>query len=308
VPANATADLIRASWNGQTGWRWMFYAVLVPSVVFFASAWLIPESPRWLAQANQDERARRTLARIGGEAYGADSLKNIHATVAQEAHSETLFGELLTPRMFSLLATGVVLAVLQQWAGINVIFNYAEEIYRSAGYGLNGVLFNITVTGAVNLIFTLVALALVDHLGRRTLMLWGCAGLALSHAVLGVAYATGTTGLAVLVLTLCAIGCFALSLGPVTWVLIAEIFPNRIRGAAVSVAVSALWIASFVVTFTFPLLNRLVGPAGTFWTYSAICVAGLAVIVYRVPETKGRTLEQIELDWKTVGSPEAGHS
>jgi MFS transporter, SP family, xylose:H+ symportor len=138
------------------------------------------------------------------------------------------------------------------------------------------------------------AMAMVDRFGRRRLMLLGCAGIGLSHVLLGVAYATGLKGLPVLILTLSTIGCYAMSLAPVVWVLIAEIFPNRIRGAAVSVAVAALWIACFLLTFTFPLLNRKLGPAGTFWLYAAICGAGYVFVRMWVPETKGKTLEQIE--------------
>jgi MFS family permease len=144
--------------------------------------------------------------------------------------------------------------------------------------------------------FTVAAIAMVDRVGRRTLMLAGCAAIALSHALLGGAYAAGLKGLPVLVFTLCSLGAYALSLAPVTWVLIAEIFPNRIRGAAVSVAVSALWIACFILTFAFPWLQRSAGIAATFWIYAAICVAGFAFVRAKVPETKGRSLEQIERD------------
>jgi MFS family permease len=192
------------------------------------------------------------------------------------------------------LVIGVCLAVLQQWSGINVIFNYAEEIYRGAGYGVSGVLFNIVITGTINLFCTLVALGWVDRFGRRTLMLYGSAGIALSHAILGIVYAAGVKGLPVLILTLCTIGCYAMSLAPVTWVLISEIFPSRIRGLAVSVAVATLWMACFVLTFTFPLLQSWLGAAGTFWLYGVICLAGFLFVLLRVPETKGKTLEEIE--------------
>jgi SP family xylose:H+ symportor-like MFS transporter len=191
---------------------------------------------------------------------------------------------------------GVSLAVLQQWSGINVIFNYAEEVYHNAGYGVSSILFNIVITGTINLLFTLVALGLVDRFGRRALMLFGCAGIAMSHLVLGFAYRVGVKGLPVLLLTLCTIGCYALSLAPVTWVLISEIFPNRIRGIAVSISVSALWSASFLLTFTFPILNRVLGSAGTFWSYAAICLVGFLFVLLCIPETKGKTLEEIERD------------
>ena len=297
VPESATAEMIRQSWNGQYGWRWMFTAVAVPSLIFFFAAMFIPESPRWLAKAGANQRARGTLARIGGEEYSEEAMAEIQASLSTQWQSVAPRRELRTPYVLKLLLIGVCLAVLQQWSGINIIFNYAEEIYRNAGYGVSSILFNIVVTGAINLVFTLVALGLVDKFGRRALMLFGCAGIALSHAVLGLAYRSGIKGLPVLVLTLCTIACYALSLAPVTWVLISEIFPNRVRGFAVSVSVSALWIASFLLTFTFPILHRTFGPAYTFWIYAVVCLAGFFFVFRRVPETKGRTLEQIECEF-----------
>jgi len=293
VPAGATADMIRQSWNGQYGWRWMFTAVAVPSLIFLAGALLVPESPRWLATRGQKDRARRTLARIGGEEYAERELREVLATV--QPHGQTgRWAEMLRPGMLKVLGIGVFLAVLQQWSGINVLFNYAEEIYRNAGYGVSDILFNIVITGTINLVCTLIALAFVDRLGRRVLMLAGCAAIAVCHTLLGLSYRFGLKGLPVLICTLAAIGCYAMTLAPVTWVLISEIFPNRIRGAAVSVSVSALWIACFALTFTFPLMNRALGPAATFWLYAAICLVGFLFVLARVSETKGRTLEQIE--------------
>jgi sugar porter (SP) family MFS transporter len=294
VPDGATSEMIRLSWNGQYGWRWMFTAVAVPSIIFFLGALFVPESPRWLAKSGDYERARRILARIGGESFGAQALSEIQLALEAEAKGRATWTELLSPAILKVLLTGISLAIVQQWSGINIIFNYAEEIYRNAGYGVSGVLFNIVITGAVNFVFTFVALGLVDRFGRRALMLFGCAGIALSHAVLGFTYHSGIRGLPILLLTLCAIGFYALSLAPVTWVLISEIFPNRVRGAAVSISVSALWIASFLLAFSFPLLNRTLGPSGTFWIYAGICLMGFLFIYVYVPETKGKTLEAIE--------------
>jgi len=296
VPAGATAEMIRQSWNGQFGWRWMFTAVTVPSLIFFIGALFVPESPRWLALRGQRERARRTLARIGGDKYAETAIADVLATAEPHAGAARV-SELFAPGILKILGIGVFLAVLQQWSGINVIFNYAEEIYRNAGYGVNDVLFNIVITGSINLLFTFVALGFVDHMGRRSLMLAGCAGIAVCHVLLGLSYYFGLKGVPVLVCTLGAIGCYAMSLAPVTWVLISEIFPNRIRGAAVSISVSALWIACFALTFTFPSLNAALGPAGTFWVYSGICFIGFLFIMRFVSETKGRTLEQIEREY-----------
>jgi sugar porter (SP) family MFS transporter len=294
VPDGTAAEVIRQSWNGQYAWRWMFTAVAVPSVVFFLCALFIPESPRWLAKAGNNEQARQTLTRIGGQRYGEKALAEIRSALGTEDHAGMVWREILSPPILKVLVIGVVLAVLQQWSGINVIFNYAEEIYRNAGYGISGILFNIVITGTINLLFTLVALGLVDRFGRRALMRIGCIGIALSHTLLGFAYYRGLKGLPVLLLTLCTIGWYALSLAPVTWVLISEIFPNRIRGLGVSISVSALWSASFLLTFTFPILNRVLGAVGTFWIYAAVCFAGFLFVHLRVPETKGKTLEEIE--------------
>ena len=286
----------RAAWNVAYGWRWMFTAVTVPSILFFAGALFVPESPRWLQASGAREKARRVLARIGGEAYAAVESAEIERTLVQRNGGSSEWKALLEPRVRSIVLVGVALAVLQQWSGINSIFNYAEEIFRTAGYGIGDIMFNIVITGTINLVFTLVAIGLVDRVGRRTLMLVGCAAIGVSHLLLGGAYAAGLKGLPVLVLTLCSLGAYALSLAPVTWVLIAEIFPNRVRGAAVSVAVSALWVACFILTFAFPLLQRTAGIAATFWIYAAICFAGFFFVRAKVPETKGRSLEQIEQD------------
>jgi len=294
VPDGATAAMIRESWNGQFGWRWMFTAVAVPSLVFLGSALFVPESPRWLVKNGRRAAAQKILARIGGAPHGDAEVREIERTLAGEAVPQVRLQALLQPKMARILLMGITLAVLQQWSGINVIFNYAEEVFRAAGYGVSSILFQIVITGLVNVLFTVAAIRTVDRFGRRALMLIGCAGIGIFHALIGVAFQFQLKGLIVVVPVLATIACYAFSLAPVTWVLIAEIFPNRIRGAAVSVAVSALWIACFVLTYTFPLLHAALGTARTFWLYSVICGAGFLFILRRVPETKGKTLEQIE--------------
>ena len=293
LPAGADDAFIRSSWYGQSGWRWMFGLTAAPALLFFFGMLAVPESPRWLVKNGQIERARRVLARIGGAAYAGTALTEIEATLGGESE-RTNFRVLLDPRLRRVLVLGVVLAVFQQWCGINVIFNYAEEIFRAAGYDISSVLGNIAWTGSVNLAFTFVALAVVDRRGRRPLMLFGAAGLAAVYTAMGIGYAAGVKGLPLLLLVLAAIGCYAMSLAPVTWVVISEIFPNRIRGAAVAVATSSLWAACFILTYTFPLLNKRLGPAGIFWLYAAVCAAGFLFIRKRLPETKGQTLEVIE--------------
>ena len=257
---------------------------------------LVPESPRWLAKNGAGERARRVLSRIGGEPYGTQALGEIEATIARDVNRVD-FRMLLDGKVLKILSVGIVLAVLQQWCGINVIFNYAEEVFSAAGYTVSDILFNIVVTGAVNLLFTFVAIGVVDRYGRRILMLTGSAGLAIIYTCLGAFYYVHSHGVHMLIFVVAAIGCYAMSLAPVTWVVISEIFPNRVRGAAVSIAVTALWVASFILTYTFPIFNHVLGAAKTFWIYAAICVAGFLFIRARLPETKGKTLEQIEGLW-----------
>jgi sugar porter (SP) family MFS transporter len=294
LPAGATDEFIRNSWFGQQGWRWMFGLTAAPALLFLLGTIFVPESPRWLAKHGKTERARAVLTKIGGPRYADEAIADIKSTLATEEIQHVRFADLLEPKMRKVLVLGIVLAVFQQWCGINVIFNYAEEIFRAAGYDISSVLKNIAWTGSVNLAFTFVALGVVDRGGRRPLMLLGAAGLAAIYVAMGFCYSSGVKGLPMLLLVLAAIGCYAMSLAPVTWVVISEIFPNRIRGAAMAVAVSSLWIACFILTYTFPILNAKLGSAGTFWLYAAICVAGFFFIKLKLPETKGKTLEQIE--------------
>ena len=293
LPADASDEFIQNSWYGQSGWRWMFGITAIPSLLFFAGMFVVPESPRWLAKNGRPEAARGILARIGGERYAQAALVDIETTLVNEVEKVN-FRDLLQPKMRRVLVLGVVLAVFQQWCGINVIFNYAEEIFRAAGYDISTVLKNIAWTGSVNLAFTFVALGVVDRGGRRPLMLFGAAALALIYVGMGFCYHSGVKGLPMLLLVLAAIASYSMSLAPVTWVIISEIFPNRIRGAAMAIAVAALWLACFILTATFPLLNASLGPAGTFWLYAAICLLGFIFIGKKLPETRGRTLEQIE--------------
>lgn len=296
LPQGATDEFIKTSWFGQSGWRWMFGLTAVPSLLFFLGMFLVPESPRWLAKNGRTENARTVLKNIGGDKYASAALGEISATLAKEENQRVRFSDLLDPKLRKVLVLGVVLAVFQQWCGINVIFNYAEEIFKSAGYDISDVLKNIAWTGSVNMAFTFVALGVVDKAGRRPLMLFGSAALALIYFAMGFCYHSHVQGLPVLLLVLAAIACYAMSLAPVTWVVISEIFPNRIRGAAMSVAVSALWIACFLLTYTFPILNAKLGSSGSFWLYAVICVLGFIFIFAKLPETKGKTLEQIEKD------------
>jgi sugar porter (SP) family MFS transporter len=295
VPPGASAAEILNSWNAQVGWRWMFAVTAIPSLLFLVASLLVPESPRWLAGRGRREDALRALERLGGRHY-AQQVIDEFAAVSEASPQRSTLSELRSPRMMRILSLGVILAVLQQWCGINVIFNYAQEVFAAAGYQVSDILFNIVVTGAVNVVFTFVAFFTIDRFGRRILLLTGLCGLVLIYVVLGLLYRVHLQGGPMLVLVLAAIACYAMSLAPATWVVIAEIFPNRIRSTAMSISITALWIACFLLTYTFPLMNAALGAAGTFWTYAAVCLAGALYLAMRLPETKGRTLEQLESD------------
>jgi SP family sugar porter-like MFS transporter len=294
VPADSSTADILASWNGQMGWRWMFYACMVPASLFFILMWFVPESPRWLVKTGKShQKAHEILAKIGGGEYADSELVSIKETLT-EATGKTRFKITKEPGMSRLLILGVVLAVFQQWCGINVIFNYAQEVFANAGYSVSDILFNIVITGSVNLVFTFVGMFTVDKLGRKALMLIGAGGLACIYTVMGMMYFFHLQGLPLLIMVVTAIACYAMSLAPVTWVVLSEIFPNRIRGFAMSVATFALWSACFVLTYTFPILNKLLKASGTFWLYGFICVFGFWFILKKLPETKGKSLEEIE--------------
>ena len=296
IPEQISSNAMLETWNVQIGWRWMFWAELIPALLFFILMFLIPESPRFLAKLKNESKARSVLSKIGGEVYAMTELQNINESLKNDLGKRISSSELLNPKVKPILIIGIVLAIFQQWCGINIIFNYAQEIFTSAGYSVGDMLFNIIITGSVNLLFTFVAMRTVDSWGRKKLMLFGAVGLAVVYALLGGAYYLEFKGLPVLVLVITAISIYAMSLAPVTWVVLSEIFPNRIRGVAMSIATFSLWIASFVLTFTFPLLNEALGAYGTFWLYSLICVMGFIFIKRNLPETKGKSLEEIEMD------------
>ncbi len=294
VAEHATALDILHSWNGQTGWRWMFWAVCVPSALFLICALFIPESPRWLFSKGYNDRARKILSFIGGEEYASSELSNYEVAQDSSNQEKGTLSLLFSKKMRPVLIIGIVVAAFQQWSGTNVIFNYAQEIFQAAGYGISDVLMNIVVTGIANLVFTFVAIFTVDRLGRKTLMLIGSIGLACVYAILSVCYLFHFQGLIMIVLVVLAIGFYAMSLGPITWVLLSEIFPNKVRGIAMAVCTTALWIASFLLTYTFPFLNLGLGISGTFGLYAFICLAGFIFVWTRIPETKDKSLEDLE--------------
>ena len=293
IPSDFTPELIAASWNGQMAWRWMFWAAAFPAGVFLILAFFIPESPRWQALKGITDKAQETLAHIGGQEYANKEMQAIAAANA-DAAEQAGFATLFSKPFHKVLLLGIVIAVFQQWCGTNVIFNYAQEIFQSAGYSVGDVLFNIVITGVANVLFTLIAIYTVDKWGRRKLMLIGAGGLCLIYATLGCCYYMQVTGFFMIVLVVSAIACYAMTLGPCTWVLISELFPNRVRAIAVATCTFALWVGSTTLTYTFPMLNKGLGSYGTFWIYSIVCAAGFIFFFRRLTETKGKSLEDLE--------------
>ncbi|MNX98538.1 Arabinose-proton symporter [compost metagenome] len=285
-------DLIN-SWNGQLGWRYMFWIGAIPSVLFFAMILIIPESPRWLVSQYKFDKADSIFRKIGGEKFALEEIELLKPRENSE-EKEVSYKMLFEGKMPKILFLGIVMAVFQQWCGINVIFNYAQEIFSAAGYSVTDILFNIVITGLTNLIFTFVGMYFVDKLGRRALMLFGSIGLSIIYAILGACYYFEVTGIFVLILVISAIAVYAMTLAPVTWVVLSEIFPIRVRAMAMGVATFSLWTACFILTYTFPLLNNSLGAFGTFWLYGVVCLLGYIYLRMNLPETKGKTLEEIE--------------
>lgn len=269
--ARDTSVAENQAWNVAWGWRWMFWAETVPAALFLLMSFFIPESPVFLQ-----------LRRVGGQAAGTAR--------GQQAGLKELFSH----RYARVLLLGLVIAVFQQWSGTNVIFNYAQEIFVGAGFDVDGMFINIVITGIANVVFTFVALYTIERWGRRTLMLLGAGGLGIIYLTLGTCYFFAVKGVLMVVLVVAAIAVYAMTLGPVTWTLLAEIFPARIRGVAMATCTFALWVGCCTLTFSFPPMNAALGSSGSFWIYSAICAAAFVFLWRRCPETKGRSLEELE--------------
>ena len=268
--ARDTTVVESQTWNIEWGWRWMFWAETLPAALFLVMSFFIPESPVFLLLKRD---------RGNGTIQGA---------------KEAGLRELLQSKYSSVLLLGLVIAVFQQWCGTNVIFNYAQEIFVGAGFNVDGMFINIVITGIANVIFTVVALFTIEKWGRRTLMLLGAGGLGLIYLTLGTCYYAGVTGIVMVILVVAAISVYAMTLGPVTWTLLAEIFPNRIRGIAMATCTFALWVGCCTLTFSFPSMNAALGSSGSFWIYSAICLCAFLFLFIRCPETKGKSLEELE--------------
>ena len=278
--ARDTSIAENQAWNVEWGWRWMFWAETLPAALFLLMSFFIPESPVYLRMKSGDLEVENCDC-ADGEQHGL-----------QGNHNSKFY--ILHPQFRRVLLLGLVIAVFQQWCGTNVIFNYAQEIFVGAGFDVDGMFINIVITGIANVIFTFVALYTIEKWGRRTLMLIGAGGLGLIYLTLGTCYFFEVKGVLMVLLVVLAISVYAMTLAPVTWTLLAEIFPNRIRGIAMATCTFALWVGCCTLTFSFPSMNAALGSSGTFWIYSAICLCAFIFLFRRCPETKGKSLEQLE--------------
>ena len=279
--ARDTAVAGNMAWNVAWGWRWMFWAETLPAALFLAMSFFIPESPVYIKMRNQKSET------------GNDDNSVTQFPRPEERHHQ--FSWLISNSSFRrVLVLGLVIAVFQQWCGTNVIFNYAQEIFVGAGFDVDGMFINIVITGIANVVFTFVALYTIEKWGRRTLMLIGAGGLGFIYLILGACYMMQVTGVMMVALVVAAISIYAMTLAPVTWTLLAEIFPNHIRGIAMATCTFALWVGCCTLTFSFPSMNAALGPGGTFWIYSAICAFAFVFLYRRCPETKGKSLEELE--------------
>ena len=275
--ARDTAIPENLTWDIEWGWRWMFWAETVPAVLFLVMSFFIPESPVFLKIKNEE-----FLDELSGKAE------------RRIKRREAGLKELCQYKYGKVLLLGLVIAVFQQWCGTNVIFNYAQEIFTGAGYDVDGMFIDIVITGVANVLFTFVALYTIEKWGRRTLILIGAGGLGLIYLTLGTCYFFEVKGVMMVVLVVAAISTYAMTLGPVTWTLLAEIFPHRVRGIAMATCTFALWVGCCTLTFSFPSMNAALGSSGTFWIYSAICIYAFVFLFRNCPETKGKSLEELE--------------
>ncbi len=289
------AGLYDEGWNVETGWRWMFGSGLAPSLIFVVMLFWVPESPRWLARQNLWTKAEEILMKIDVLKAAAE-LNSIRDSLSLKQGN---FSDLLRPGLRKALIIGILLAIFSQVTGINVIMYYAPEIFKSTGDGTSSALMQTVLVGGINAIMTLVAIRYVDKWGRKKLLLIGAGGMSVCLALVGAAfYNQMTAGYWVLTGILLYISFFAISLGPLTFVVVSEIFPTRIRGRAMGAAIFFLWLSVYIVSQTFPMLLEAIGSAFTFWIYMVMSVLAFLFVWISVPETKGKTLEEIEQMWE----------
>ncbi|MFV0605951.1 MAG: sugar porter family MFS transporter [Niabella sp.] len=276
--------------EGVDAWRWMVGLGAVPSFLFIAGVLWLPESPRWLVKAGKETNAGSILSKIGGKDYAANIIPGIKKSL--QGDTKVNYAAVFNKAVLPAVLVGIGLATFQQFCGINVVFNYTAKIFESVGFSQDDQLKQMVFIGLVNLVCTLIAMWQVDKLGRKPLMLFGAIGLAILYIISAILLQKESQ--AATWPLLAAIGLYAMTLGPITWVLISEIFPNKIRGAATSVAVIALWAAYAILTFTFPIMAKNMGTYTPFYIYAGVCVIGFLFVKVKVKETKGKSLEEMD--------------
>jgi len=282
------------SFLGAGSWRYMFAVAAIPSLVFFVALFFVPESPRWLMERGREAEALHVLERAAGTAEAVTAIDSLKETIQAESGS---FGELFAPGVRRALGIAIVLAIMQQWAGVNTVLFYGSKILSSQVGATSALGANVLI-GLINFVCTIVALGLIDRLGRKALLIFSSGAMAISHVILALCFQRNNPPEALIVgaMLLC-VAAFAVGLGPGVWVVLAEIFPTRIRGRAMSVATVALWVACTVLTMTFLTLSRVLGRNGAFLIYGGMCAFTALFVLFAVPETRGKTLEEIEKLW-----------
>ena len=294
------------SFGGPSSWRWMFATAAIPAAAFLVGLFFVPESPRWLVEKGRSADALAVLARVNGRTVALREVHDIEEAVATETGT---LAELFQPGLRRALWIAVSLAILQQITGINTVLFYGSLIFQEhvGGGNASSAIFANVLVGAINCLATIVALAVIDKIGRRPLLMISSGVMAGGQLALGLAFRSPHPPAALVlgIMLVCA-GSFAVGLGPGVWVLLSEIFPTRIRGRAMSIATIALWSACTLLTMTFLSLTRALSATGAFAIYSAMCVVTFVVVWRAVPETKGRTLEEIERSWQVRGTLKQG--
>ncbi|MBJ2173507.1 D-xylose transporter XylE [Aureibaculum sp. A20] len=285
------------SWLNTVGWRWMFASETIPASLFLLMLFFVPDTPRSLVLKNQDEKALDVLTKVNGVEEAKKILGDIKNTVVSHSGKLFSFGT-------AVIVIGILLSIFQQFVGINVVLYYAPEIFKTMGSGTDTALLQTIIVGAVNLAFTVLAIMTVDRFGRKPLMIIGALGMAISMFALGGAFFGKSVGMFALICMLVYVASFAMSWGPVTWVLLSEIFPNKIRGRAMAIAVAAQWISNYLVSWTFPMMDKnsylleKFNHGFAYWIYGGMGLLAMFFVWKFVPETKGKTLEEMEGLWK----------
>ena len=285
------------AWLNEVGWRWMFASEVIPAGLFLGFLFFVPDTPRSLMLKNKPEEALDVLIKVNGELEGKRILTEIKGSVVETSGKLLSYG-------WAVIIIGIALSVFQQFVGINVVLYYAPEIFKSIDPNTDGALLLTILVGIVNFLFTIIAVKTVDKRGRKPLMLIGALGMAVAMLSLGFVFFSGATGYLALACMMLYVASFAMSWGPVTWVLLSEIFPNKIRGKAMAVAVAAQWVSNYLVSLTFPMMNdnsqltEQFNHGFAYWVYGVMSLLAMWFVWKYIPETKGKTLEEMEGLWK----------